>query len=219
MKKTFAVLICLSFWLAGCAARTTERKAVVLPIDESVRLEIVLSDSRWEISRQAPPFLVDLIIDHLEEETAVSGTQLSKTQLRQLAQKRLAVNEAFVSNQATGAYLLIDFSRLPGGAAPPDRKDIFGSTYGAGLALENEKGVSGLSADIRSVRLAGSRLAYRTDIRYRLHGEPRRFIGIVGCTASHRFYFYYTDFLRDPLDAELMERMLRSLRIRTGDHL
>ncbi len=218
MEKTFVVMTCLIFWLAGCAARTTDRKTVVLPVDESVQLEIVPSDSRWEISRQAPPFLVDRIIDHLREETAASGAQLSDSQLRQLAQKRLAVNEVFVANPATGAYLMIDFSRIPEGAAPPGREDIFGSAYGAGLALENENGVSEVSRKIRSVRLAGSRLTYRTDIRYRLHGEPRRFVGIVGCTSSHRFYFYYTDLLRDPLDAELMERVLRSLRIRTGAH-
>jgi hypothetical protein len=51
-----------------------------------------------------------------------------------------------------------------------------------------------------------------------MDGKPRRFIGILGCTAFHRFYFYYTDFLRDPADVELMENMLRSLRIRMADH-
>lgn len=218
MKKTLAVLICLSFWLAGCATRTTDGKTIVLPVDADVQLDMVLFDSRWEVSRQPPPFLVEHIVDHLREETAVSGTELNGPQLRQLAKNRLAVNEAFGYNPATGAYLLIDFSRLPEDAAPPDKEDIFDSAYGAGLALENEKGVSGVSADVRSTRLAGSRLAYRTDIRYRLHGDPRRFIGIVGCTASHRFYFYYTDLLRDPIEAELMERILRSLRIRTADH-
>jgi hypothetical protein len=218
MKKTFAVLLCLSFWLAGCAARPADREAIVLPVDENVKLEMVLSDSRWEVSRQPPASLVDYITDHLRAELAGSGKQLNENQLVQLANKRLSINEAFVLNPATGAYLMVDFSRLPEDAPPPERGDIYASADGAGLVLANEEGVSEVSADVRSTRVSGSRLAYRTDIRYRMHGEPRRFIGIIGCTASHRFYLYYTDFLKDPVDIEMMERMLRSSRIRTVDH-
>jgi hypothetical protein len=218
LKKTLVVLICLSFWLAGCAARPTDKEITVLPVDEDLQLEMVLSDSRWEASDQPPAYLVEYITGHMREEMAGSGKQFSEDQLVQVAKKRLAKNEAFVLNSASGAYLMVDFRRLPEDAPPLDKEDIYASAHGAGIVLENEEGVSEVSADVRSTRVHGSRLAYRTDIQYRMHGEPRRFIGIIGCTASHRFYLYYTDFLMDPVDIELMEEMLRSSRIRTIDH-
>jgi hypothetical protein len=218
MKNVFAIMALLIFGLTGCAVRTAEKPTVILPVDGDLQVEFTLPGERWEFSRQAPAFLVDQIVDHLREETAASGVQLNETQLQQLARKRLAVNEAFVANPGTGAYLMIDFSRLPEGAPSPEKDEIWGSAYGAELALKNENGVSDVSSKIRSVRLAGSRFAYRTDIRYRLHGEPRRFVGIVGCTTAYRFYFYYNDLLRDPLDFELMERTLRSLRLHGDNH-
>jgi hypothetical protein len=203
--------------VSGCLpAHAPSRDPESLIIENELVVSLVLPENGWELAREAPDFLVRQIADHLQEEAVTSGFRLNDRQLQQVARKRLAVNEGFVVNPDSLAYLMIDFRRMSSDEAIPDKDSLIGSAYGAELSLKNERGVTGVSSKIRRFRIAGSHLAYRTDIRYRLNGHSRKFVGIVGRTGSYRFYIYFNDLLRDPLNAEQMDRLFRTLTIRSA---
>jgi hypothetical protein len=215
IKSIYGSLILAALLVSGCLpTHVPGRAPETLTIENELELSLVLPENGWELAREAPDFLVRQITDHLQEEAVASGLRLNDWQLQQVARKRLAVNEGFVVNPDSLAYLMIDFRRLSPDEAIPDKDSLVGSAYGAELSLRNERGVTEVSSKIRRFPIAGSQLAYRTDIRYRLHGHSRKFVGIVGRTGSYRFYFYFNDLLHDPVNAEQMDRLFRSLTIR-----
>jgi hypothetical protein len=217
IKSIYGSLVLLALLVSGCLpAHAPSRDPETLIIDNELVLSLVLPENGWELAREAPDFLVRQIVDHLREEAVASGLRLNDRQLQQVARKRLAVNEGFVVNPDSLAYLMIDFRRMSSDEAIPDKDSLIGSAYGAELSLKNERGVTGVSSKIRRVRIDGSHLAYRTDIRYRLNGHSRKFVGIIGRTGSYRFYFYFNDLLHDPVNAEQMNSLFRTLAIRSA---
>jgi hypothetical protein len=185
--------------------------AETLQLVPGVVLKVELPSDRWSISREAPAFLVEEIAEHLEHELLAQGKKVDPAGLQAAAQKRLAANEAYIVNAASGAYLAIDFSPLREGEAAPGKKAIAASAKYAGEGLVDEEGATEVRQKSSKTKLGGAELAYRVDARFRMHDEPRNFIGIIGFRAPYWFYFYYTDPLRDARDIQEMEQILRTL--------
>jgi hypothetical protein len=208
MRKTLFLLVALSLlWTSSLAAET-------IRIGPGMVMELTLPGARWTITPQAPHFLLEETAEHLEHELAGQGKQLDSAKLKAAAAKRLSVNEAFVYNSESGAVLTIDFSPLREGEDPPGRKTVAASARYAGESLAGEEGYGEVDWESGKTRVEGARHAYRVDARYRYHGEPAAFVGVIGFARPYWFFFYYTDPLKDPRDAVEMGTILESVVLR-----
>lgn len=187
--------------------------AETLQLVPGLALQVELPSSRWVVSREAPELLVEETAEHLEHELLAQGKKLDAAALKAAAVKRLAANEAYIFNPASGAHLAIDFSPLREGEGAPGKKTIAASARLAGESLEGEEGASEVRQESRKSSVKGAEAAYRVDATFRQHGEPRKFIGIIGFRAPYWFYLYYTDPLREPADEREMELILKSLLV------
>lgn len=195
------------FLLTGAASLSAETITVV----PGVALELNLPGQRWEMSRQAPGFLLRETAEHLEHELAAQGKQVDAESLREAADRRLAANELFVFNPESGAVLTIDFSPLKENEKAPGHRTVAASARYAGESLASEEGIEGAESRVDKVRISGADSAYRVRASYRQHGEPTKFTGIIGFIDPYWFFLYYTDPLRDPEDGKEMERMMETL--------
>lgn len=205
MRKAACFLAALSFiWVCPLAAET-------IRIGPDLVLELRLPGERWTFSRQAPDFLLEETAEHLEHELAGQGKQVDPGKLKAAAAKRLAVNEVFVFNPDSGAVLTIDFSPLREGENPPGRKTVATSARYAGDSLASEEGIAEVERKTVKTRVEGAEHASRVEARYRHHGEPTEFVGIIGFVKPYWFFLYYTDPLKDPRDAGEMNTILESV--------
>lgn len=185
--------------------------AETLELVPGLALKVELPGDRWLVSREAPPFLVEETAEHLEHELLAQGKKVDPSQLEAVAKKRLAANEAYIVNRASKAYLTIDFSPLREGETAPGKKAVAASARYAGEGLVDEEGATEVRQKSSKTELQGAEVAYRVDASFRMHDEPRKFIGIVGFRAPYWFYLYYTDPLRDAADIREMEEILQTL--------
>lgn len=205
MLKLFAVLLAVLLFTCQPLSAETVR------IQPDLTIELDLPGEEWKLSRQAPLFLEESTAEHLEHELEAAGKRVDSAKLQELAARRLSANEAFVYNPATGAVLTIDFSPLRDGESTPGRRALAASARYAAEGLADEEGFAEVTQQTAKIEVAGARYAYRIDARYRHHGEPTKFVGIVGFVSPYWFYLYYTDPLKDPRDAAAMDRVLKSL--------
>lgn len=205
MRKAFCLSLLFLFTLP------LSLPAETLELVPGLALQVELPGARWSISREAPSFLVEETAEHLEHELLAQGKKVDPAALEAAARKRLAANEAYIVNTASRAYLSIDFSPLREGERAPSKKAVAASAKYAGEGLVDEEGATEVSQKSDRTELEGAEAAYRVDASFRMHGEPRKFIGIVGFRAPYWFYLYYTDSLRDSADIHEMEQILRTL--------
>lgn len=210
LQKLSVVLTCL--FLSSCSIAHPPSHTHYLPVDENLQLAMALQGTHWKLSREAPPSVARRMTEHLRRELLDAGRRLEEDQLLQLARRRLAVNEGYVFNDVSDAFLMIDFSPQRSAAAPT-HDDLRSSGYGALLALKNESGVSRLEGRVKTARVAGGNKACRVEARYLLDEKARLFIGIIGHRTPYRFYFYYNDSLQKGQDRGDMEQILRSMEL------
>jgi hypothetical protein len=185
-----------------------------LSIGPDLVLEFTAPSARWVLTREAPAFLLEETAEHLGHELAEQGRTPDAGAVRQAAVKRLAANEGYLCNPASGACLVIDFSPLRQDETPPSRKAVATSARYAAEGLAEEEGVTELRQSSGKARLAGADSASRIDASFHQHGEPRRFLGIVGFRDPYWFYLYYTDTLKNADDYGEMEGVLQTLVLR-----
>jgi len=213
MQRMLIFTVVLLLAISGCSPVPKPTPTHRLQIDNHLQLAIILPSSRWQFSTEAPVFLAKKMSDHLRQEIIAVAPAVNDEQLLMMARKRLAVNEAYVFNEHSGACLMIDFSSRRQGKTDPTRAELKESAYGALLALANEEGVTDLESRIATTAIAGSSRACRVEASYLLDEQARLFIGIIGYKSPHRFYLYYNESLRDPRDRIEMEQILKSLQL------
>lgn len=191
-------------------------RAETIVVDRNLSLRFDLPGGKWQLTREAPSFLVDETIEHLRHEMSEKNQSVPPEKVREAALRRLAANEAYLCQAESGACLVIDFSPLRAGEDPPSAKSVRHSAKYAAEGLEEEEGISGVKHTVREVRFPGASFAQRIDASYRQHGEGRKFTGIVGFAHSHWFYLYYTDPLQSPADAYAMDAVLKSAALVRG---
>lgn len=211
--EVFMIRIAFSMFvllLAGAASLSAE----TIPVAPGVVLEVNLPGQKWEMSRQAPEFLVSETAEHLEHDLAAQGKQVDAGKLKAEAGKRLGANELFIFNPISGAVLTIDFSPLRENEKAPRDRNVAASARYAGESLSSEEGIEGVKSKTDRVQVTGAGSAYRVRASYRQHGEPKKFTGIIGFADPYWFFLYYADPLRDPGDGEEMERIMDSLALK-----
>ncbi|OEU62577.1 MAG: hypothetical protein BA870_03885 [Desulfuromonadales bacterium C00003094] len=213
----FTVVLLLS--ASSCSPVLKPTPTHRLQIDKRLQLAMALPSPRWQFSTEAPTFVAKKMSDHLRQEVVAAVPNINDEQLLLLARKRLAVNEAYVFNEHSGACLMIDFSSRRQGKTDPTLAELKGSAYGALLALANEEGVADLESRISTSAIAGSSRACRVEASYLLDGQARSFIGIIGFKTPYRFYLYYNEAGRDPRDRIEMEQVLKSLQLLLASQL
>lgn len=214
----FMKLICLVVLslVLGCsqdyrASIASDMK--IIPLADDMDLGIRLPGDNWKISPEPPMFLVEEVAEHIEhelEETGRMTESLTLDQLKKAALKKLQANEGYVFNPATGAHLDVDISRLGEGGVAPSARGVENSARYAVSSLEGDEGVSAVVARVEKTRLAGTQYAWRISADYKMHEEPRRFVGIVAFASPYWVYLYYTDPLKNNTDYSEMEEMLQS---------
>jgi hypothetical protein len=202
-------LLCLGFLLIFPSLAL----GVSVTVNERLQLDFDLPDQRWNLSREAPDFLVEKAFADLEAELLAQGKNPGRAEIEAVARRRLEANEAFVFNPISKAHLLIDFSPLRQGEEPPSARSVTLSARYAGEGLEEEEGYREVKQKSGKTTLAGAAAASRIDASYLRRGEPGVFVGIIGFASPCWFYLYYTDGLSDPRDLPEMEAILRSMRI------
>ncbi|HEY5672580.1 MAG TPA: hypothetical protein VIR78_02625 [Malonomonas sp.] len=207
MKKTL-VLVTLSFLLCLSASAET------IKISPTTSLQLTIP-SGWLLADEPPQKLLEEMAEHISHEAAEKGQHPTQEQLLAAAKNRLSANEALLYNPNTLAFMTLDFSALKQGERSPSKKSIKLSAKYAGESLEQEEGVSLLTGTSKETKIDGAWYAYRYDANYQHHDEKMAFAGIIGFSAPHWFFFYYTDYLQDPADQARSEQLLESLKIIT----
>lgn len=179
-------------------------------------LTLVLPADHWQVSAVPPDFLVEDMAGHLSEEMLRTARAAGMDDPLEVARKNLSINELFVVNPETGAWLAVDFSPLREGESAPNRRTVARSAQFAGQSLQGEEGLSELTYSTKRVRLPGARHAHRLDAEFEKHGTPIRFIGIVGFADPHWIFLYYTDYQEDAQDMVDMEAILKSVRLQSS---
>lgn len=180
-------------------------------------LKIVLSElsDPWAASTEPNPELIDHLAEHVIEEAAEKGHQLSMAQARELAMKRAGNNQLFVSNRQSGAHLLISFSRLDQGETAPSAETVAKSAEYAADGVADE-GWAVISRGQARTAVKGAQQAEWFSIEYTHEGETSRFMGIVGFADPYWFWFYGNDHLKDPADAKTLEKLMLGIEIQAG---
>ena len=181
-------------------------------ISASTMLQLTIPEG-WQLAVEPPPKLLQEMAEHISHDAAEKGYSPTKDQLLDAAQKRLTANEILLYNPQTMANMSIDFSPLRQGEREPSSKSIKLSAKYAGESLEQEEGVSQLNGNSFETQINGARHAYRYDANYLHHEEKMAFSGIIGFAAPYWFYFYYTDYLHAPADADRAQQVFDSIQI------
>ena len=183
-----------------------------LEITGSISLDLRVPEG-WQLADKTPQKLLEIMAEHIRHDAEEKGYVPSEEQLLTAAEKRLSANEALLYNPETLAHMSLDFSPLRQGERAPSEKSVRLSAKYAGESLEQEEGVSELAGKVQKFPVEGAWYAYRYDANYLHHDEKTAFSGIIGFITNNWFYFYYTDYQKDPEDRKRAEEMLKELKI------
>lgn len=203
-------LICTFLLLLGPALPAA---ADDIAVGEGLILRIDVP-AGWTLYREAPAALIEETAEHVAHEAEAAGKHPSAEQIRQVAAKRLAANEAILYHPASGSHLDIDFSPLKDNESPPSRTGLKNSARYAGQSLESEEGVSAVETRVVPTEVAGSEEAYRLEAEYRHHDQPVTFIGIIGYSQRHWYFLYFTAPGQHTMALQEIEQILDSMKIR-----
>ncbi len=205
MKKIL-VLLTISFLFHFTA--TAEN----IVISKTTDLLFTIPDG-WLLAKDPPQRLLEEMAEHISHEAGEKGYSPTKKQLLAAARKRLDANEVLLYNPETLAYLTLDLSHLRQGERAPTKKSIKLSAKYTGESLEQEEGVQQLVGSTEEATIEGAWYAYRYNASYRHHEEKMAFSGVIGFSPPYWFFFYYIDYLHDPIDKDRAEQVFESLKI------
>ncbi len=209
MKSYLLLILVLALQLPPLSALAQSIK-----IDETFFFEIELPEEKWILSQKVPESLVIETADHLGHTLAAQGKSIDEDQLLQKAAVNLSANEAFIYNPHTLATLSIDFSALGNEEEPPSQKAVRLSAEFAGEGLKVEGGIAELEFEAVNINIEGADIAYRIDANYSHHGDPIKFVGVVGFAPPYWFYLYYKDRIKDASDFSSFESMLDTVELK-----
>lgn len=182
LRNLIVLNLCFCLW-AGSAS------AVEIAVAENLFLDLELSPG-WTLQLEPPQGLVDELATHVAHDPAAAGA--TEEQIKSVARKRLAANEAILFHAASGAHLDIDFSPLAPGEAAPNPRALRDSAQAAAQSLEHEADVAELVWDVAPAKMQGVPAVYLLSARYLQHARPMIFLGYVGYVEKYWFFLYFT---------------------------
>lgn len=205
MRKKFVLLMLITL-LPFCAYAETVHISNLISIVFDI-------PEGWVQAKEPPQPMLEIFAEHIGHEAEEKGHSPSHEQLIEAAQKRLKTNDVILYNPNTNAHMLLDMSPLRRGEKAPSKNSIRLSAKYAGQSLEQEEGVTNLTGQSSAFSIPGAWYAYRYDADYLHHDEKMRFSGVVGFISPYWFYYYHTNYLKDPADLEKAEKIFKTLHI------
>lgn len=210
MKKVlFFLTVVLLFPLIVAAQQFELRSDLTVTIPET--------PASWKIDMEAPADLLQHMMEHLREDAARNEQTPTEEQVRTAAEQRLASNDLFVFNPESGAHLLISFTSLGDDESPPSDRAIELSAKYAAEGVVDE-GWEDVKVRQKAAQIDGASSAQRFEIDYSHEEEQSRFMGVVGFASPYWFWLYANDHLADPKDREVLDKLLREIRIEAGEN-
>jgi hypothetical protein len=159
--------------------------------------------------------LVDMVHDKKKKREEVDMVTL-----RALSEEFIKVNDLFIYNQATEAYLMISLSPYGREENPPTEKAIQASARWAVEALKEHAEVEDFSSYqtiVQGVEISGVEYATQVVSNNPLFGELHNFIGVIGFAYPHWVFMYYNDKAKDPEDLSEMQQIIQSVELINSD--
>ncbi len=184
-----------------------------LPSNTSIHYD--LPSSRWQVSSEPPKLAIDAMYADLVHGKKKKGEDFDPEELRQKAVGYMQVNNLYIYNELTEAYLMVSISPFSETAGPPDRKAVRRSAEWAANAIGEHADVNDLSPFgmlLADIEIPGLKYAVQIDTDYPLFGEAHHFIGIIGFSHPYWVFLYYNDKVRERRDLEEMRGILASIR-------
>lgn len=210
MKRMAYLLLILLFFLPHVSFADTSR----LPSNYIVNYE--LPSDRWEVSADAPELAIQAMMVDMEHDQKKKGETVDMSKLRESAEKFIKVNNLFIYNQATEAYLMISLSPASSKGGIPTESSIRASVKWTVDSLKDHAEVGELSqykTEVKSSNIPGVDYAMQVTSDLPLFGEPHRFIGVIGYAHPYWVFFFYNDKARDPRDMEEMALLIKSIKL------
>jgi hypothetical protein len=208
MKNRILLLTVLVLLLVPQAVLAAEYR---LSADLAITFE--LPSERWQVVSEAPESAIQAMIDDMLHEAKVAGKQVDTSRLRSTAEKSLQINDLYVYNPETAAYLMVSISPTESGEEPPTRATVKASVDWTVEAIKDNSDVESgtYRFDVEKLKLPGATYAYLLDSDSPLHGAAHNFLGIIGFVETNWVFLYYNDKAENSKDVEEMRKLLESV--------
>jgi hypothetical protein len=194
----------------------------ILSIAQSVRLpsdtviNFTLPSDRWDVSVEAPELAIEAMVADMVYGRQRNGISFDRKELLEKAKKLIKVNNLFIYNTETEAYLMVSFSPHGQREKPLSKKHIRRSVEWTVEALDDHAGVSELASSqttVEPVEIPGVEYAQQVTSNNPLFGDPHKFIGIIGYAYPYWVFMYYNDKVKDSTDYSEMQQILKSIKL------
>lgn len=175
-----------------------------------------LPSSRWQASTETPELAVAAMVVDMAHDKQKKGEPVDFEMLREKARKFLAVNNFYIFNPDTEAYLMVSFSPLKRSDGPLTPDAVQQSVRWTVTALGDHAEVEDLGAystSVETVEISGTEYAQQIFSDNPLFGEPHNFIGVIGYTYPYWVFMFYNDKADDPEDLSEMKAILNSVAL------
>jgi len=179
-------------------------------------INFTLPSDRWEVSADAPALAIEAMMVDMSHDKKKKGEEVDMVKLRALSEEFIKINDLFIYNQATEAYLMISLSPYGREEKPPTEKTIRSSAHWAVEALDDHAEVEDLDSYrtiVQSVEISGVEYATQIVSDNPLFGEPHNFIGVIGFAYPYWVFLYYNDKAKDPGDLSEMQQIIKSVEL------
>lgn len=204
------ITILASLLVAGLACAEPHR------LSSNSSIEFDLPSDRWQVSSEPPQLAIDAMYVDLVHMKKNKGESYDPEKLRAMAVKFMQVNNLYIYNEQTEAYLMVSLSPYSEKSGKPDAAAVKKSAQWAVDAIAEHAEVddlSGYTATVEPVEIPGIAFSRQIDADHPLFGEPHHFIGIIGYSHPYWVFLYYNDKKKDEKDLVEMRQILSSIRI------
>jgi hypothetical protein len=194
----------------------------LLSIAQSIRLpsdtviNFTLPSDRWDVSVEAPELAIEAMVADMVYGRQTNGISFDRKELLERAKNLIKVNNLFIYNAGTEAYLMASFSPHGQREKPLSKKLIQRSVRWTVEALDDHAGVSDLALSqttVEPVEIPGIEYAQQITSNNPLFGNPHKFTGIVGYAYPYWIFIYYNDKVKDSTDYSEMQQILKSIKL------
>lgn len=209
IRNLFILLVLLIFIPQLASAQTT-----ILASNSALNFE--LPSDRWEVSVDPPELAIEAMLVDMAHDKKKKGEEIDLVTLRALSEKFMKVNNLFIYNPATEAYLMVSLSPQNRAESRPTEKSIQASVHWAVDALDDHAEVEDLNSYqtvVQSVVIPGVEYATQITSSAPLFGDSHNFIGVIGYSYPHWVFLYYNDKARDSKDLFEMEQIIKSIEL------
>ena len=179
-------------------------------------INFTLPSDRWEVSVDAPALAIEAMMVDMAHDKKKKGEEVDMVKIRELSQEFIKINDLFIYNQATEAYLMISLSPHGREESPPTEKTIRSSVRWTVEALDEHAEVEDLNSYqtiVHSGEISGVEYATQIVSNNPLFGEPHNFIGVIGYAYPYWVFLYYNDKAKDPKDLSEMQQIIKSVEL------